>query len=89
MIKRIILMMMLMLALGFASGYMVTRSVLTTKMDSAVAQCTAEVASGCPLLYHYVSDLERENTRLNVALNLFVGDIQSRLTQPDTGKVSE
>ena len=29
-----------------------------------VEQCTSEVQKGCPLLYNYVSDLERQNACL-------------------------
>jgi len=72
MIKRIFLATMFTLAVGLAAGYLLSRNMLTAEVDLAVKQCTAEVAEGCPLLYQYVSELERENSRLNIALSLMI-----------------
>ena len=62
---------------GLVAGHMLSRQSLATEIDSAVEACTAEVADGCPLLYQYVSELERENSRLNLALTLMAGGYDS------------
>jgi len=72
-VTRIILLLTLSASVGLLSGYYLDRYLLSSEIEAAVEQCTAEVAEGCPLLYQYLTDLERENARLNVALNMMGG----------------
>tara|TARA_B100000287_G_C20013225_1_gene535456 strand:+ start:209 stop:466 length:258 start_codon:yes stop_codon:yes gene_type:complete len=75
--RRIILMLLLSLSIGFAGGAEFGRQQLSDEVQQVIEECTSEVSKGCPLLYQYVSDLERENSRLNMLLKI-------KTPQPDT-----
>jgi len=68
--RRITLLSLLMLSIGFAGGAEFGRHQLSNEVEQVIEECTSEVSKGCPLLYKYVSDLERENSKLNMLLRL-------------------
>ena len=65
-----VLTMLTFTALGLAGGFLMGTQVVRPQIEEALEQCIGEVEPGCPLLYQYVSELERENARLNVAMQV-------------------
>lgn len=52
----------------------------------AVEQCTAEVEGGCPLLFQYASELERQNARLNLRVRECSVLVPDQQPPTDTGR---
>ena len=52
----------------------------------AVQQCSEEVLGGCPLLYDYASELEKENARLNLRVRECNALVPQAEPSTDTGR---
>ena len=60
--------------IGVAVGLHTGTSMVVPHMQQAIEECVGEVEKGCPLLYNYTLDLERENARLNLAVRTILTD---------------
>jgi len=70
--SRNIIIILLFTALGMVGGFLMGTQVVRPQIEEALEQCIGEVEQGCPLLYQYVSELEKENARLNVAMRVLL-----------------
>ena len=51
-----------------------------------VQECTAEVQKGCPLLYQYVSELEKQNAYLRQKVRECDASERPAQSSPDSGR---